>query len=139
MYSSPCAKFITPRSPKMTVRPRASSPSAAPKTRPCTSCGSRTPIRYSTPPPAPVPSVLLLDLPGEPRDRVLAHQGLADGVLTAHRGDRHVLALLHAVEVHVHHHLVVLLADALAPDVGVVQAHPLQEGHQPVGVEALRL
>jgi len=42
MYSSPWAKFITPSSPKITVRPRAKSPSAAPKTRPCRSCGSRT-------------------------------------------------------------------------------------------------
>src|SRR4029450_6575229 len=42
MYSSPWAKFMTPSRPKMTVRPSASSPSAAPKTRPCRSCGSRT-------------------------------------------------------------------------------------------------
>src|SRR5687768_4155876 len=109
MYSSPCAKFITPRSPKMTVRPSASSPSAAPNTRPCRSCGSRTATRYST----RSGSVLLLDLPGEALHRVLADHRRADGVAACDLRDGQVLALLHAVEVHVHHDLVVFLADAL--------------------------
>ena len=42
MNSSPWAKFITPRSPKITVSPSASNPSAAPNTTPCRSCGNRT-------------------------------------------------------------------------------------------------
>src|SRR2546426_7640169 len=69
--------------------------------------------------------VLLLDLPGEPFHRVSADHRLTDRVRPGDARDREVLAALHLVEVHVHHDLVILLADALAADVGVVAAHPL--------------
>src|ERR1700675_282067 len=55
-------------------------------------------------------SVLLLDLPGEAGHRVLADHRLADGVRARDAGDGDVLALFHAIEVHVHHDLVVFLA-----------------------------
>src|SRR5919197_1737968 len=133
MYSSPWAKFITPSSPKITVRPSARSPSAAPKTRPCMSCGSRTATRYSNSlergatPLSRLPRVLvlLLDLPGEPFHGVSADHRLADRVGSGDARDRDVLAALDLVEVHVHHDLVVFFADALAADVRVVEAPPL--------------
>src|SRR2546427_3006729 len=84
-------------------------------------------------------SVLLLDLPGEALHRVLAHHGFADGVLARDHGDGQVLAALDLVEVHVHDDLMVLLPDALAADVGVVDAHALLRFRHLVGVEALHL
>src|SRR5262249_56009613 len=83
--------------------------------------------------------VLLLDLPGEPGHGILADHRLADRVVARNARDRHVLAALDLVEVHVHPDLVIGLADALAPDVGVVQAHALVSLGDLVGIEALGL
>ena len=119
----------------MTVRPRASSPSAAPKTRPCRSCGSRTATEVVHGP----GQFFFLISQVKPATGSLPTMGSPIVSLPARRGDGQVLALLDPVEVHVHHDLVVLLADALPPDVRAVQAHALEGLGHLVGVEALGL
>src|SRR5262245_4561359 len=128
MSHSPRAKFIMREALYTTTKASAAGAYITPASAPSMTSATRKPSGL----------VLLLDLPGEPGHWILAHHRLADRVAAGDARDGHVLAALDLVEVHVHHDLVIVLADALAPDVRVVETYPLVRLGHLVGIEALR-
>src|SRR5262245_57151175 len=106
MYRSPCARLMTSRSPKIIVRPNATSASATPMISASTTCGRTTTCRY------PRSSSITAARAPRPRSELLALVW-ADRLRTGHPADGLKIAAVHLDDNHVDDRLVVSLPHRL--------------------------